>query len=146
MAARVAAVGPHRGDRRADKPLLLGLVLRDLHRAPVRVACHDRRALERALPLRRAEVDAETAEDDGERPRGGRGRVMRQDEPGWLSADQAGARVGMTGEWVRRQIVAGRLRATVYTTGRRRTYRIRLDDWKAFLSDFSRGTDRPCQI
>src|SRR5450759_3256361 len=45
----------------------------------------------------------------------------------FLSTEQAGARVGMSGEWARRQIVAGRLRATAFDTGRRRTYRIRAD-------------------
>jgi len=63
----------------------------------------------------------------------------------WLSTEQAGTLVGMTGEWVRRQIVAGRLRATVYATGRRRTYRIRFDDWQAFLGRHSGCTDDPEQ-
>lgn len=61
----------------------------------------------------------------------------------WLSTEQAGAKVGMTGEWVRRQIVAGRLRATAFDTGRRRTYRIRSDDWAAFLAHYTGRTDDP---
>ena len=61
----------------------------------------------------------------------------------WLSTEQAGANVGMTGEWVRRQIGAGRLRATAFDTGRRRTYRIRADDWAAFLGRYSGRTDDP---
>lgn len=60
----------------------------------------------------------------------------------WLSTEQAAAQIGMTGEWVRRQIVAGRLRATVYRTGRRRTYRIRADHWSAFLARYSEGSNR----
>jgi hypothetical protein len=49
----------------------------------------------------------------------------------------------MTGEWARRQIVAGRLRATAFDTGRRRTYRIRADDWAAFLAHYTGRTDDP---
>lgn len=61
----------------------------------------------------------------------------------WLSTEQAGANVGMSGEWVRHQIVAGRLRATAFDTGRRRTYRIRADDWAGFLARYSGQTDDP---
>lgn len=61
----------------------------------------------------------------------------------WLSTEEAAGRVGMTGEWVRRQIVAGRLRATAFETGRRRTYRIRADDWDRFLARYSSRTDDP---
>jgi len=63
------------------------------------------------------------------------------ERPTFLSTEQAGAKVGMTGEWVRRQIVAGRLRATAFDTGRRRTYRIRSDDWAAFLAHYTDRTD-----
>jgi hypothetical protein len=49
----------------------------------------------------------------------------------------------MTGEWVRRQIIAGRVRATAFETGRRRTYRIRVDDWVRFLSQYSSRTNEP---
>lgn len=55
----------------------------------------------------------------------------------WLSTEEAAARVGMTAEWVRRQINAGRLRATVWETGARRTYRIQERDWVAFLGSYS---------
>lgn len=65
---------------------------------------------------------------------------MSQPRTTWMSTEQAGAEVGMTGEWVRRQIVAGRLRATAFETGRRRTYRIRSDDWATFLARFSERT------
>jgi excisionase family DNA binding protein len=61
----------------------------------------------------------------------------------WLSTEEAASRVGMTGEWVRRQIVVGRLRATAFETGRRRTYRIRSDDWARFLARYSSRTDDP---
>ncbi len=39
---------------------------------------------------------------------------------------------GMTTEWVRRQIQAGRLFACVWLTGARSTYRIRRSDWLRF--------------
>ena len=65
------------------------------------------------------------------------------DRPIWLSTEQAGVSVGMTGEWVRRQIIAGRLRATAFDTGLRRTYRIRSDHWATFLATYSARTDRP---
>lgn len=55
----------------------------------------------------------------------------------------AAARVGMTAEWVRRQIVLQRLRATVFETGKRRTYRISEHDWSLFLSRYSARTDDP---
>jgi hypothetical protein len=60
----------------------------------------------------------------------------------WLSTEQAGALVGMTGEWVRLQIVQRRLRATAFA-GKRRTYRIRSDDWAEFLAQNTSQTDDP---
>lgn len=60
----------------------------------------------------------------------------------WLSTEQAGALAGMTGEWVRLQIVQRRLRATAFA-GKRRTYRIRSDDWADFLAQYSSRTDDP---
>lgn len=62
--------------------------------------------------------------------------------PQWLSTEQAGASVGLSSQWVRRQIAAGRLRAYAYVTGSRRTYRIRVDDWQRFLATYQRRTDR----
>jgi excisionase family DNA binding protein len=56
----------------------------------------------------------------------------------WLSTEQAGARVGMSSTWVRKQIDSGRLRAIVFNTGLRKTYRIRPEDWLAFLARFTR--------
>lgn len=60
----------------------------------------------------------------------------------WLSTEQAGASVGMSSQWVRRQIADGRLRAYVYRTGSRSTYRIHVDDWRRFLEKYQRPTRR----
>lgn len=57
-----------------------------------------------------------------------------------MSTDQAAAEVGMTTEWVRRQIAAGRLEAVAYATGRRRTFRIRRVSWTRFLAAYSSWT------
>ena len=51
----------------------------------------------------------------------------------WLSTEQAAHDLGMSPEWVRRQIKAGRLRATMFRTGRRPTYRIEKRDLRDFL-------------
>lgn len=59
---------------------------------------------------------------------------------GWLSTEQAGASVGMSSAWVRKQIDAGRLRATILSTGSRPTYRIAVSDWRDFRSRFVRRT------
>ena len=61
----------------------------------------------------------------------------------WLSTEEAAARCGMTASWVREQIVNRRLRAISWEVGGRRTYRIRLDDWNAFVDEFSTPTDDP---
>ena len=60
----------------------------------------------------------------------------------WLSTERAAASVGMSAEWVREQIRTQKLPATVYLTGGRRTFRIRADDWAAFLRRYSRRTDQ----
>jgi excisionase family DNA binding protein len=60
----------------------------------------------------------------------------------WLSTEQAGAEIGMTGEFVRRAIVQGKLRATAFA-GKRRTYRIRSDHWAEFLAENTSQTDDP---
>jgi hypothetical protein len=49
----------------------------------------------------------------------------------------------MSSEWVRRQIAEFRLVATVFSTGGRRTYRIRSDHWAEFLARFTTRTDDP---
>ena len=61
----------------------------------------------------------------------------------WLSTEDAARQVGMTSEWVRKQIGAGRLVAYVWATGNRRTYRIRQADWSTFLTEYSGRADDP---
>lgn len=61
----------------------------------------------------------------------------------WLSTEQAALQVGMTAEWVRYQIACKRLTATVWDFGGRRTYRILVDDWRAFHARYSSRTDDP---
>lgn len=61
----------------------------------------------------------------------------------WLTTEEAASQVGMTAEWVRQQIVKRRLRATVWGFGGRRTYRIHVDHWRAFLARYSRDTEDP---
>ncbi len=61
----------------------------------------------------------------------------------WMSTEQAALEAGMTTEWVRRQISAGRLDAVAFETGRRRTYRISTDAWERFLGRFSHSTRSP---
>lgn len=61
----------------------------------------------------------------------------------WLSTEEAAILAGYTAEWVRHQINAKRLPATAWDFGGRRTYRIRLDDWRAFLARYSSRTDDP---
>lgn len=61
----------------------------------------------------------------------------------WLSTEQVTERVGMTAEWVRRQILAERLRAVLYRTGLRPTYRIREADLNQFMKTWSATKDRP---
>lgn len=50
----------------------------------------------------------------------------------WLSTQDAARRLGMTSEWVRRQILEERLVARFYLVGRRRTYRIHISDLRRF--------------
>ena len=65
------------------------------------------------------------------------------DTENWMSTEQVARQVGMTPEWVRRQIVAGRLRARVFHTGDRPTYRIREADFHRFMRQWSVRTDSP---
>ncbi|HEX7949773.1 MAG TPA: excisionase family DNA-binding protein [Candidatus Limnocylindrales bacterium] len=51
----------------------------------------------------------------------------------WLATEEVAQRLGMSSEWVRRQIIAGRLRAVAYETGGRRTYRVRETWVREFL-------------
>jgi excisionase family DNA binding protein len=59
------------------------------------------------------------------------------DEPLFLSTDEAARSAGMSVDWVRKQIQAGRLPARAWRVGRRRIYRIATDDWERFVADFS---------
>ena len=52
----------------------------------------------------------------------------------WISTTQAAAEIGMSDEWVRQQIKAGRLRATVVDGDARRLYRISRVDWQEYRS------------
>jgi hypothetical protein len=69
---------------------------------------------------------------------------MTKNADPWMSTEDIAREAGMTTEWVRRQIQAGRLAAWVWSTGRRSTYRIRRSDWLRFRGQFSRrSTDLP---
>jgi hypothetical protein len=68
---------------------------------------------------------------------------MEDTTDAWLSTEQAGREVGMSSEWIRRQITAGRLSAFVFVTGNRRTFRIARRDWSAFLSAYRGRADDP---
>jgi hypothetical protein len=59
-------------------------------------------------------------------------------DPHWLSTDDAGRKLGMSSEWVRRQILAGRLEAVAYRVGPRSIYRIRTDWLRRFQVNYSR--------
>lgn len=61
----------------------------------------------------------------------------------WLTIYDVAAEAGTGREWVRRQIVSGRLRATVWSAGDRGMYRIWSDDWDEFRKLHSRSTDDP---
>lgn len=68
---------------------------------------------------------------------------MGHTQPKWLSTEEIARLVGMTPEWVRLQVVAGRLPARVFATGRRVTYRISETDLLLFLARWSARTDDP---
>jgi excisionase family DNA binding protein len=59
----------------------------------------------------------------------------------WLSTEEIAIELGVSARWVRRQIQTGRLRARVYLTGERPTYRVRRAQLNEFLDRFSRETD-----
>jgi len=61
----------------------------------------------------------------------------------WISTEEAGRACGMSSQWVRAQSEAKRLPAYAITTGARRTYRIRTDDWARFLVRYRRRTLDP---
>lgn len=55
----------------------------------------------------------------------------------WISTEDAARETGMSPEWVRRQIAGGRLRAVLFKTGLRPTYRIERRDLRAFLTRYA---------
>lgn len=63
--------------------------------------------------------------------------AWRETADPWVSTEVAARRIGgVTPRWVRLQIDAGRLRARVLLTGRRVTYRIRLDELERFIGRY----------
>lgn len=58
----------------------------------------------------------------------------------WLSTEEVGREIGRTGEWVRQEIVAGRLVAAYFDGRGRRTYRVRRTDLRRYLSLYMRET------
>ena len=58
----------------------------------------------------------------------------------WLSTDEVGREIGRTGEWVRQEIVAGRLIAAYFDGRGRRTYRVRRSDLRRYLAQYMRET------
>lgn len=61
---------------------------------------------------------------------------MRTD-PKFLSTQEVALRLGMSSEWVRRQILAGRLQAVAYRTTSRAVYRVSESSLVAFRRQFS---------
>lgn len=59
----------------------------------------------------------------------------------WLSTEDAARELGMTADWIRDQIGAGRLKARTWLTGRRSTIRIRRVDLEQFIRRHSTGLD-----
>ena len=55
----------------------------------------------------------------------------------FLGTEEASQQLGMSPEWVRRQVQAGRLRARVFTAGGRPTYRFRQSAIDEYLEAFS---------
>lgn len=54
--------------------------------------------------------------------------------PSWLSTADVARELGMSPQWVRRQVAERRLGARVFVTGRRRTIRIERSSLEAFIS------------
>lgn len=55
----------------------------------------------------------------------------------WMSTEDVAREIGMTPQWVRRQINDGRLSARVFEVGERRTFRVSREQLEAFLERFS---------
>lgn len=60
----------------------------------------------------------------------------------WLSTEEFAREVGMSPDWVRRQVTGGRLSARVWEVGKRSTIRIRRSDADDFIRRFSRERRR----
>ncbi len=58
----------------------------------------------------------------------------------WLSTSEAGEHLNRSARWVREQIEEGNLRARSFTGGIRPSYRIHIDDLKAFERENFRWT------
>jgi hypothetical protein len=56
----------------------------------------------------------------------------------WIGTEEAGRRVGMSDEWIRRQFHAGRLPGRLWAVGNRTTIRIRSADLAEFVRRYSR--------
>lgn len=63
---------------------------------------------------------------------------MDHDDERWFGTEEVARRLGMGSEWVRRQVIAGRLRAVVYRTapGSRSIYRIKGGWIREFQAQF----------
>lgn len=60
---------------------------------------------------------------------------MKSDQ--WLSTDDVARAIGdVSPRWVRKQIESGRLRARVFLTGDRVTYKVSTVDFAAFMSTY----------
>ena len=59
----------------------------------------------------------------------------------WMSTEDVARETGMSPDWVRRQIAAGRLKANIWRVGKRPTIRIRRKDFDTFRSGFSVDSD-----
>lgn len=55
----------------------------------------------------------------------------------WMSTEEVAREIGMTPQWVRRQINDGRLSARVFEVGERRTFRVSREQLETFLLRFS---------
>lgn len=67
----------------------------------------------------------------------------------YLGSDEVSQQVGMSSEWTRRQVLAGRLAARVFTIGGRPTYRFTQAAVDEFLARFSieaKGDGRPVAL
>ena len=67
----------------------------------------------------------------------------------YLGTEEVSQQLGMSPEWVRRQVQGGRLGARVFTIGGRPTYRFTQANVDAFLARFSveaRGDGTPVDL